>query len=232
MTVTQLCAKQGYAITPQQQQLFDVYTDFLLAENEKYNLTAVRERDGVVGRHLFDSLAPLFLGELGSESLDVIDVGTGGGLPGIPLSIAASHHQYTLLDSTEKKCAFLRAFLAQVDLPVTVTWGRAEEWGAEAYRERFDLAVSRAVAALPALCELVLPMVKVGGRFIAYKGEKGKEELAQAQSAIAVLGGKIQKIVEAPTSDDSPACLIIIEKIQPTPLKYPRAWGQIKKKPL
>lgn len=232
MTMTQLCAKQGLKVTEQQQQLLDAYTDFLLAENEKYNLTAVRDRDGVIGRHLFDSLAPIFLGEMGEKSLSVIDVGTGGGLPGIPLAIVAPQHQYTLVDSTEKKCAFLRAFLSQVDLPVTVTWGRAEELGQGEYRESFDLAVSRAVAVLPALCELVLPMLKIGGRFLAYKGEKGREELEAAQTSISLLGGKVGKMWDAPTSDGSPACLIIIEKEKHTPKNYPRKWGQIKKKPL
>ncbi len=232
MTITELSAKQGFSVSSEQQRLFDAYTDFLLAENEKYNLTAVRDREGVIGRHLFDSLAPLFLGEMEEKPLSVIDVGTGGGLPGIPLAIAAPQHRYTLLDSTEKKCAFLRAFLSQVDLPVTVTWGRAEELGQGEYREAFDLAVSRAVAALPALCELVLPMLKVGGRFFAYKGEKGREELDAAQTAISLLGGKVGKIWDAPTSDGSPACLIIIEKEKHTSKTYPRKWGQIKKKPL
>ncbi len=232
MTITELSAKQGFSVSGEQQRLFDAYTDFLLAENEKYNLTAVRDREGVIGRHLFDSLAPLFLGEMEEKPLSVIDVGTGGGLPGIPLAIAAPQHQYTLLDSTEKKCAFLRAFLSRVDLPVTVTWGRAEELGQGEYREVFDLAVSRAVAALPALCELVLPMLKVGGRFFAYKGEKGREELDAAQTAISLLGGRVAKIWDAPTSDGSPACLIIIEKEKHTPKAYPRKWGQIKKKPL
>ena len=232
MTITQLCAKQGLEIGTKQQECFDRYTDFLLSENEKYNLTAVRDREGVIGRHLFDSLAPIFLQEFPQEPKSVIDVGTGGGLPGIPLAIAAPQHQYTLLDSTEKKCAFLRAFLSQVDLPVEVAWGRAEELGQADLRETFDLAVSRAVAALPALSELVLPMLKIGGRFLAYKGEKGQEELESARHAIAVLGCRVVQVLDAPTSDGSPACLIVIEKETPTPKNYPRKWGQIKKKPL
>lgn len=232
MTITQLCAKQGKEITEEQQKQFDGYTDFLLSENEKYNLTAVRDRDGVIGRHLFDSLAPIFLNQLPQESKSIIDVGTGGGLPGIPLAIAAPQHQYTLLDSTEKKCAFLRAFLSQVDLPATVRWGRAEELGQGEFREAFDIAVSRAVAALPALCELVLPMLKVGGRFLAYKGEKGREELDAARHAIEILGCRVVEVLEAPTSDGSPACLIMIEREKPTPKPYPRKWSQIKKKPL
>ena len=232
MTITELCAKQGLSVSAEQQQLFDRYTDFLLAENEKYNLTAIRDRDGVISRHLFDSLAPLFMKEMGEAPLSVIDVGTGGGLPGIPLSIAAPQHRYTLMDSTEKKCAFLRSFVAQVDLPVDVVWGRAEELGQGEYREKFDLAVSRAVAALPALCELTLPLLRVGGRFIAYKGEKGKEELEQARLGIGALGGRVEKMVQAPTGDGSYACLVLIEKEKPTPKTYPRKWGQIKKKPL
>ena len=232
MTITELSANQGFSVSEEQQKLFDAYTDYLLSENEKYNLTAVRDRDGVVTRHLFDSLAPLFLGEMDETPMSVIDVGTGGGLPGIPLAIAAPQHHYTLLDSTEKKCAFLRSFLAQVDLPVEVTWGRAEELGQGEYREKFDLAVSRAVASLPSLCELVLPMLKVGGRFIAYKGEKGREELEAARMAIGILGCRVGKVSDAPTGDGSSACLIIIEKEKHTPKTYPRKWGQIKKKPL
>lgn len=232
MTITQLCAKQGLKIGENQQSQFDCYTDFLLGENEKYNLTAVRDREGVIGRHLFDSLAPLFLNEFPQEPKSVIDVGTGGGLPGIPLAIVAPQHQYTLLDSTEKKCAFLRAFLSKVSLPVQVAWGRAEELGQGEFREKYDIAVSRAVAALPALCELVLPMLKVGGRFLAYKGEKGREELEAARQGIEILGCRLVKILDAPTSDGSPACLIIIEKEKQTPKAYPRKWGQIKKKPL
>ena len=232
MTITELSANQGFSVSEEQQKLFDAYTDYLLSENEKYNLTAVRDRDGVVTRHLFDSLAPLFLGEMDETPMSVIDVGTGGGLPGIPLAIAAPQHHYTLLDSTEKKCAFLRSFLAQVDLPVEVTWGRAEELGQGEYREKFDLAVSRAVASLPSLCELVLPMLKVGGRFIAYKGEKGREELEAARMAIGILGCRVEKVSDAPTGDGSSACLIIIEKEKHTPKTYPRKWGQIKMKPL
>ena len=232
MTITQLCAKQRLIIGEEQQTQFDAYTDFLLSENAKYNLTAVRDRDGVIGRHLFDSLAPIFLNEYPAQSLSVIDVGTGGGLPGIPLAIAAPQHRYTLLDSTEKKCAFLRSFLAKVPLPTEVVWGRAEELGQGEFREAFDVAVSRAVAALPALCELVLPMLKVGGRFLAYKGEKGKEELKAAAHSIEILGGRAVRVLDAPTSDGSPACLIIIEKEKHTPKAYPRKWGQIKKKPL
>ena len=122
--------------------------------------------------------------------------------------------------------------MTQVDLPVNVTWGRAEELGQGEYRETFDLAVSRAVAALPALCELVLPMLKVGGRFLAYKGEKGREELESARMAIGILGCRVIKVLDAPTGDGSSACLIIIEKEKHTPKTYPRKWGQIKKKPL
>ena len=232
MTVTQLCEKQNVTLPLGAQEIFDTYTDFLLEENEKYNLTAIRDRDGVVGRHLFDSLAPMMAGEWFDEPKKVIDIGTGGGLPGIPLAIASPQHAYTLLDSTEKKCQFLRSFLQKVSLPVAVEWGRAEELGQGKFREAFDVAVSRAVASLPALCELALPMIAVGGTFLAYKGEKGREEWEQAKVGAEKLGGELQKIIDVPTSDGSLACLIIIKKIKKTPSVYPRKWGQIKKKPL
>lgn len=229
--IEDLCRQIGFPLPEGAAERLDRLCSFLLKENETTNLTAVRDPEGVHERHFFDSLAPLFAGLLPEGAACGIDVGCGPGFPGLPLLIARPDLSLTFLDSTEKKCAFVRSFLQSEGLPGEVVCARAEDYGQSAGRERFDFAVSRAVTALPALCELCLPLIRVGGRLIAYKGEKAAEELEAAQRAIQTLGGQARFVVDAPSSGGA-ARLVVVEKVSPTPPRYPRAWAQIKKKPL
>ena len=163
----------------------------------------------------------------------MVDVGTGAGFPGVPLRILCPDVRMTLLDSTGKRIDFLRETCNQLGLTgLDCVHARAEEFAAE-QREAFDLAVSRAVAALPVLCELCLPLVKVGGQFLAMKSARSDEELEGAMDAITTLGGRLADVVDYPIPDsDVTHRVIVIDKADKTPPRYPRAFGKIKKAPL
>ena len=206
------------------------YAEFLAGENEKYNLTALTAPEDVAVKHFLDSLLPLEFG-LPPEGASVIDVGSGAGLPAIPLAVARPDLAVTALDATEKKVAFIAQAARIAGAKVTAIAARAEEAAKPPLRESFDVAVSRGVAALNALCELCLPFVKVGGAFIAYKGRGADEEIAEAKNAVAVLGGKLERVERAPIGDAERA-LVVIRKVKPTPAAYPRPFARIKKKPL
>lgn len=209
------------------------YMDAILRLNEHINLTAIRDRDEFWSKHILDSLACEGLPELERASA-VADVGTGGGFPGVPLAINFPEKQFTLIDSTAKKLRAVQCAVDELGLANVVTLnGRAEELGgSEQYRERFDLVVSRAVAELNILCEWCLPLVRVGGAFIAYKGARAAEELKAADSAIAKLGGKLDRVETVALPEAEEHSLIIITKVSVTPSLYPRNAGASRKKPL
>lgn len=207
------------------------FSRLLLEKNQVMNLTAITEPRDVATLHLLDSLSLVPLADWRGKR--VVDVGTGAGFPGVPLKIALPEMELTLLDSLNKRIDFLRESCAALGLTgVDCVHSRAEEFAA-GNRESFDLAVSRAVAALPVLCELCLPLVKVGGQFLAMKSSHTEEEIGQAKSAIATLGGKIWEVRDytIPTTDVVHR-VVVIEKVSPTPKKYPRRFAQIKKQPL
>lgn len=207
------------------------FSRLLLEKNQVMNLTAITEPRDVATLHLLDSLSLVPLADWRGKR--VVDVGTGAGFPGVPLKIALPELELTLLDSLNKRIDFLRESCAALGLAgVDCVHSRAEEFAA-GNRESFDLAVSRAVAALPVLCELCLPLVKVGGQFLAMKSSHTEEEIGQAKSAIATLGGKIWEVRDytIPTTDVVHR-VVVIEKVSPTPKKYPRRFAQIKKQPL
>ena len=203
----------------------------LLEKNQVMNLTAITDPDQVAALHFLDSLAVWQAGEL--EGASLIDVGTGAGFPGLPLRIAHPDLRVTLLDSLGKRVTFLEEVCAALGLSdVACVHGRAEEF-ASARRERFDAAVSRAVADLRILSELCLPLVRVGGRFIAMKSTDCEGELTAAGGAVRTLGGRVERLLDY----DIPGAgvrhrLVIIRKERPTPAKYPRRFAQIKKQPL
>ena len=212
----------------------ELFSNFLLEKNQVMDLTAITEPRDVAALHLLDSLAlvPL-MGELGLRGGAIVDVGTGAGFPGVPLAVALPEVRVTLLDSLGKRVAFLVEATGKLGLQnVTCVHARAEEFAGEA-RERFDWAVSRAVAAMPVLCELCLPLVKVGGRFLAMKSTNSDGEIAGAGRAIAKLGGQLERVVDytVPTTDVVHRA-VVVRKIGPTPGKYPRRFAQIKKQPL
>lgn len=207
------------------------FSGLLLEKNQVMNLTAITEPKDVAALHLLDSLSLVPL--LGPGAGSVVDVGTGAGFPGMPLALALPGCQVTLLDSLGKRVAFLEEAAETLGLGnVTCIHARAEEFAGEK-RESFDWAVSRAVAALPVLCELCLPLVKVGGRFAAMKSVGTDEEIAAAGSAIAKLGGRLEQVTDytIPTTQVVHR-LVVVEKVSPTPKKYPRRFAQIKKQPL
>ena len=207
------------------------FVDMLLERNQVMNLTAITEPDQVARLHLLDSLSLLPVEAFAGKA--VIDVGTGAGFPGIPLAIVQQDADFTLLDSLGKRIRFLDEVREALGLGnVTCVHGRAEEF-AQAHREQFDLAVSRAVANLAVLSELCLPLVKVGGAFLAMKSTGCEAETEGAQTAIRRLGGTLERVVDytIPTTDVTHRVLVI-RKTAPTAKKYPRPFTQIKKQPL
>lgn len=207
------------------------FVDMLLERNQVMNLTAITEPDQVARLHLLDSLSLLPIEAFAGKA--VIDVGTGAGFPGIPLAVVQQDADFTLLDSLGKRIRFLDEVREALGLGnVTCVHGRAEEF-AQAHREQFDLAVSRAVANLAVLSELCLPLVKVGGAFLAMKSTGCEAETEGAQTAIRRLGGTLERVVDytIPTTDVTHRVLVI-RKTAPTAKKYPRPFAQIKKQPL
>lgn len=207
------------------------FAALMLEQNRVMNLTAITEPKDVAALHLLDSLALLPLAGLGGES--VVDVGAGAGFPGVPLAIGEPSLHLTLLDSLGKRVDFLRRACGVLELENTAcVHARAEDFAAER-REVFDAAVSRAVAALPVLSELCLPLVKVGGRMLAMKSSHTEDEIEGGRAAIETLGGQIEwvKDYRIPTTDVTHR-VICIRKVSPTPKKYPRRFALIKKAPL
>ena len=210
---------------------FDKFAHLLTEHNKICNLTSVTDEKGVRYKHFYDSI---FGEKLISHGANVVEIGSGGGFPSIPLKIVREDLKFTLIESTAKKCRFLESVVESLSLNcVQVLNIRAEE-GAhnKKLREKFDFAVARAVAQLNTLCEYCLPFVRVGGKFIAYKGDI-TEEIKSAENAIRVLGGEIEQVVEYSLPEDfGKRTLVVIKKIKPTPPDYPRGQGKERKQPL
>ena len=204
------------------------FGEMLLEKNKVMNLTAIKTPEGVAKLHFLDSLT--LLDAVDFKGKTVADVGCGAGFPGVPLKIGCPEMELTLLDSLGKRMDWLREVLPQLGVEAHVVTARAEEF-AFGHREIFDICVSRAVARLNILAELCLPLVKVGGKFVCMKGAQTQEELEEAQTAIAALGGKVLE-VKPYEVDDAVHYAVVIEKARPTPSQYPREFARIKKKPL
>jgi 16S rRNA (guanine527-N7)-methyltransferase len=216
-------------LSQSQIEKFEKYADLLAFYNEKFNITAIREREEVINKHFVDSLYGLkFI-----SGKKILDVGSGGGFPIMPLKIADESLDITALDSNAKKCWFIEEVAKNLNLSNVKTLSdRAEDLSKKKdYRESFDCCTARAVAKLNILCEYCMPFVKVGGIFLSYKGGIGEEEVDQAKKAISTLGGSI---IENYQYDlfDAKRMLVSIKKIKNTEEKYPRANGVIRKKPL
>ncbi len=225
--------KMGIELSQNQLEKFDLYKKLLLEWNEKMNLTAITDDEGIAIKHFADSISVLPLME--NKNASLIDVGTGAGFPGIPLKIANDGFKVTLLDSLNKRITFLEEVKKELGITnLECIHSRAEDGGRNAdLREKFDYCVSRAVARLSVLSEYCMPFVAVGGYFISLKGPDAVEELTEAQKAISVLGGKVEKVVEITIPEsDLKHCAVVIKKIKSTPKAYPRKAGTAAKKPL
>ena len=200
----------------------------MVKQNEVMNLTGITESSAVAKLHLADSLTVLKAADLTGKTL--IDVGCGAGFPGVPLAIACPEGKITLLDSLGKRMHWLEEVLPTLGVNAECVTARAEE-AVATRRESYDFATSRAVARLNILLELTAPYVKIGGAVLAMKGAAAQEELAEAKSAIAKLGLKLEKVHECPIDGASHA-VIVLRKVAPTPKKYPRRFAKIKQAPL
>ena len=216
----------------EQLEKFYRYMELLIEWNEKMNLTAIIEPNEIILKHFVDSLTII---KYLKNVKTLVDVGTGAGFPGIPVAIMMSNLEITLVDSLNKRLIFLEEVIKELRLTnVKLVHSRAEEFGQnKMYREKFDIATSRAVANLSTLSEYLIPLVKINGNIISMKATQAEEEIEQAKNAIKELGGKINKIKEfnLPQSDIG-RTIILISKEKQTPAKYPRKAGTPNKEPI
>jgi 16S rRNA (guanine527-N7)-methyltransferase len=230
--------KLGINLNSGQVKQFDLYYRELIEWNKKINLTAITDYSSVQVKHFLDSLTvtlALSEEEVASPDFKIVDIGTGAGFPGVPLKILFPRPSLLLIEPTAKKTAFLDHIVGKLELEnVEVLNSRAEEAAhLPAYREQFDLVLSRAVALLPTLAELTLPFCRIGGRFIAQKKGWVDQEIAGAKKAIAVMGGRLDETRKIELDEFADVrYLVIIDKIYPTPREYPRRPGVPKRRPI
>ena len=219
-------------LTEEQVQQFIKYYEMLVEKNKVMNLTAITEFDEVIEKHFLDSLSLIKVYDL-KKDISVLDMGTGAGFPGIPLKIAFPELKVTLADSLNKRILFLQEVIDELHLEkIEAVHTRAEELGKnKAYREMYDLVVSRAVANLSSLEEYCVPFVKIGGNFISYKSGEIEEEVANAKNATFLLGGKVKDVYKFDLYEQKRS-FVIIEKVKGTPKTYPRKAGTPTKTPL
>lgn len=228
----------GIDLNARRVKQFELYYQKLIEWNEKINLTTIVGYQEAQVKHFLDSISvisALTREEMDKADFSIIDIGTGAGFPGLPLKILLAEPRLVLVDSTAKKVAFLRCVTRELGLDnVEIVCGRAEEIAhLPLYRQRFDLALSRAVASLPVLAELALPFCRIGGKFVAQKKGEVEQEMKKAVKAIETLGGKLGQVkrIELEGLRDG-RYLVIIDKIYPTPEKYPRRPGVPGRRPI
>ncbi|MFT5424067.1 MAG: 16S rRNA (guanine527-N7)-methyltransferase [Phycisphaerales bacterium] len=246
---TDRCAQLGVSFEPGEVERLGHYLALLLDENTRMNLTAIRDPAEAWERHILDALTLLpVLGEVapaphengeGADRVEMIDVGSGGGVPGIPLAIVLPSVNFTLLDSTAKKTAFLERTVKELGLTnVRVVTGRAEALGQDrgervaqgrtgGFRDRFDAVIARAVGRMATLAEITVPMARVGGLVVMIKGQKADEELTEAKAALHLLHAAHSGTIDTPTGR-----VVVLEKLRNTPRDYPRKDGEPKRVPL
>jgi 16S rRNA (guanine527-N7)-methyltransferase len=220
-------------LTSAQLDQFSCYADLLVEWNLRFNLTSIVDPRGIVIKHFLDSLSAAR--SIPSGPIKLIDVGAGAGLPGLPLKIARPEIALTLLEATRKKCDFLKAVIAELQLiDVQVINVRAEEAGrADEHREAYDIAIARGVAEMPTLIEYLLPVVKIGGLALAQKSKEVLNDVQRAERALTTLGGRLSDIVAVSVPElNEIRYLVVVEKIAATPEKYPRRTGVPSKRPL
>lgn len=217
-------------ITGEYNSEFETLRNFLGDNNKKFNLTSITDKNEVYIKHFLDSVAGEKYFPFNSA---VAEIGSGGGFPSLPLKIIRKDLSFTLIESTLKKCNYLKEAVDKLNLNcVQVVNARAEEVAKNnLFREKFDVSVARAVARLNTLAEYCLPFVKCGGRFIAYKSDCG-DEITEAEKAFKLLGGEIENIEKFELPDGGKRTLIIVKKIKSTPPSYPRGQGKERKCPI
>ncbi|MBL4930493.1 16S rRNA (guanine(527)-N(7))-methyltransferase RsmG [Clostridium paridis] len=228
------CEEVDLVLTEEKYNQFQLYRKLLQEWNEKINLTAIVEEEEIIKKHFIDSIK-IFKSEELRNSKSIIDVGTGAGFPGLPIAIMDSNIQVTLLDSLNKRILFLNEVVSKLNLKNVKTIHSRAEDGArnKLLREKFDVAVSRAVANMSVLSEYCMPYVRVGGNFIALKGPSIDEELIDAKNAIGTLGGVLKNVVSVKVDGtDLNHNLVIVSKTSSTSAIYPRKAGTITKKPI
>lgn len=226
----QLFGKYGITYTDEMLAQFEKFYEFVIEENQKYNLTAITEKNDFAIKHFLDCVLPINSLPLNAS---VIDIGAGAGFPSIPIKILRPDLKITMLDSLNKRVNFLNSAVELLGLKdIYAVHFRAEDYAIK-NREKFDVAIARAVAGLDTLSEYCLPFVKVGGLFVALKGSNFEQELSTANNAINILGGQVQNIQKVEVEEiDSIRANIFIKKIKPTPPKFPRGKNQPRLKPL
>lgn len=219
--------KDGIQVTDKQMDQFEKYKSLLLEWNEKMNLTSITEEEEIWQKHFYDSVYPF----LHLEFKNLCDVGSGAGFPGIPVKILFPEIELNMVEPLKKRCTFLNEVVKQLNLQkVNIYDQRAEDFVKE-HRESFEIVSARAVARLTILLELCAPLVQKNGTMVALKGKNGKEELENAQLAIETLGLEMER-EELFESEEATRVNFYFKKVKNSPKKYPRAYGQIKKKPL
>lgn len=225
----QIFDAHGVSLSESLYEKLDAYADFLVDYNEKVNLTAITAPREILIKHFLDSLLLLREADI-PQGARMIDVGSGAGFPSVPVILARPDIRLTLLDSLNKRIVFLQQLSERLGFSAEFLHSRAEDAARQgAYREQFDVATARAVAAMPTLCEYCLPFVRTGGAFLALKGPG--EQAEEAQTAISILGGGSVSVRDY-TLDGEARRLFAVKKISQTPTKFPRNSGQIKNKPL
>ena len=233
MSFSEITKKYRQSLTAEQCESLDIIGKELVETNSVMNLTALTDEKGVGLLHFWDSLTLLDTGLF--KNANIIDVGCGGGFPSLPLALCSENCVITSNDATAKKLTYVAETAEKAGISNLKTLcGRAEELSIlPQHREKFDIAVARGVARLNILCEWCMPFVKVGGYFVAMKGEKGLEEAEEAKKAISVLGGELVDIINKEVPEYGYLhTLVVIKKVKPTPKNYPRRNSQIQKKPI
>ncbi len=228
--INQIFLDNNITLTEQQLEDFTKYYDLLVEWNQKFNLTAITDLREVAEKHFIDSIVCL---DKLSNNQKIVDIGAGAGFPSIPLSIMNRDLNFILIDSVNKKVTFLQEVIKQLDMHNMVAMhSRIEDIATSvAYREKFDICLSRAVARLNTLVEYALPLVKVGGQVIAYKSKLVDEEVQEAQKAIKLLGGKVSSVDKFDVVGQKRA-LVNISKVSTTPNKYPRKSNKARTQPI
>ncbi|CZT39943.1 16S rRNA (guanine(527)-N(7))-methyltransferase RsmG [Streptococcus agalactiae] len=230
----QVLIEHGITLTDKQKKQFETYFRLLVEWNEKINLTAITDKEGVYLKHFYDSIAPILQGYIDNSPLSILDIGAGAGFPSIPMKILYPEIDITIIDSLNKRINFLNILANELELSgVHFFHGRAEDFGQDkVFRAKFDIVTARAVARMQVLAELTIPFLKINGRLIALKAAAAEEELISAEKALKTLFSQVtvNKNYKLPNGDDRN--ITIVSKKKETPNKYPRKAGTPNKKPL